>query len=394
MITLEQAKKIIKDQVKILKEEKVCLNDSLFRILSEKIVSDRDYPPFDKAQMDGLACKQNDRKKKLKIIEEIPAGKIPQKIINSGECAKIMTGAVMPEGADCVIMVEQAEFLNENEVIFKGNDTEKYCYKKGSDLKRGDTVLTLGEKITSQHIAILSSVGITEVPVFKKPNVAVITSGNEIVNAGISPQTEQIRDCNSPMLLAQLNKLGISGRFYGIARDEYDSMKELTLKALDDDNQVIIFSAAMSMGDYDFGPRLFKDIGADIKFEKIAFQPGKPTVFAVCNGKYIFGLPGNPVSTFTTFELLVRPFLYNLMGMEEKERFFTVRLNKKIIRKKCERLFYHPIRFVENDVVEPLDYHGSSHVDILTKLEGWLPIEIGTKCVNKDEQVKIRCLHQ
>ncbi|MCK5072209.1 MAG: molybdopterin molybdotransferase MoeA, partial [Bacteriovoracaceae bacterium] len=284
MITLEQAKKIIKDQVKILKEEKVCLNDSLFRILSEKIVSDRDYPPFDKAQMDGLACKQNDRKKKLKIIEEIPAGKIPQKIINSGECAKIMTGAVMPEGADCVIMVEQAEFLNENEVIFKGNDTEKYCYKKGSDLKRGDTVLTLGEKITSQHIAILSSVGITEVPVFKKPNVAVITSGNEIVNAGISPQTEQIRDCNSPMLLAQLNKLGISGRFYGIARDEYDSMKELTLKALDDDNQVIIFSAAMSMGDYDFGPRLFKDIGADIKFEKIAFQPGKPTVFAVCNG--------------------------------------------------------------------------------------------------------------
>ncbi len=264
MISLEKAIETVMKLVKVTDFEEVTINESLNRILYEDIHSDIDMPPFDKSAMDGFACREEDLKNALEVIETIPAGTVPQKKIVENQCAKIMTGSIMPEGADCVIMVEYTEIDTDNKIIYtKDNTNLNVCYK-GEDIKAGQIILKKGKLIRPQDIAVLASVGCANPNVFKRPKAAVISTGSELVEAHQKPGLSQIRNSNGYQLIAQLNEIGAEANYIGIAEDSEAKTYEIISEALNN-NDIIILSGGVSMGDFDFVPKVLKKCGINIK---------------------------------------------------------------------------------------------------------------------------------
>ena len=304
MLPFEKALKIVLDSARTLGSENVNISDAANRILAEDVKSDMDIPPSDRAVMDGYACRQQDLAGELTIIETIPAGATPEKAIGPNQCSKIMTGAPMPEGADCVVMVELAENPTDKTVRFTGKETQDYIRRRGQDITAGQVVLRKGTLIKPQHIAVLASVGCVNVSVSKKPRVAVIATGDELVEPQIKPGSWQLRNSNSFQLVSQLESIGAVATYYGIAKDTVDEIDKMFKKAAAE-NDVVTISGGVSMGDFDLVPGVLKQNNIELLFEKIALKPGKPTVFGKSEDLYCFGIPGNPVSTFAVFELLI-----------------------------------------------------------------------------------------
>ena len=224
MLAFEKALKIVIESARLLGNETVDKGCAVNRVLAEDVKSDIDIPPSDRAVMDGYACRRQDLANELIVIETIPAGKEPEKEIGPNQCAKIMTGAVMPKGADCVVMVEFTENPTENKVRFFGDDTKDYIRRTGVDLKAGQVVLNKGIIIQPRHIAVLVSAGHTEILVSKKPKVGVITTGDELVEPQDVPKSWQIRNSNSSQLIAQLESVGAKPTYYGITRDSINDL--------------------------------------------------------------------------------------------------------------------------------------------------------------------------
>lgn len=314
MLSFEKAFETALNSARRLDTERVEFKDALNRILAEDVVSDMDMPPFNKSAMDGFACRRADLSNELTIIETIPAGQVPQKTIEINQCSKIMTGGMVPKGADCVIMIEYVESLTENTIRFVGEKTTDNICQKAEDTRAGDIVLKKGILLKPQHIAVLASVGNANPLVAKRPKVAVIATGNELVEPTSKPDLSQIRNSNSSQLIAQIENIGLEATYYGIAADSINQTDDLFKKALAQ-NDVILVSGGVSVGDFDFVPEIFKRNNFDLLFENIAIKPGKPAVFGLSEKNYCLGLPGNPVSTFVLFEILAKPFLYKLMGL-------------------------------------------------------------------------------
>ena len=341
MIKPDQALKIILSQAQVLGVEAVTLNQSLGRVLAEKIYSDLDIPAFNRSAMDGFAVNSKDTSKVFEIIEDIPAGYVPRKKIRFGRCSRIMTGAMLPRGADKVVKVEDTK-LAANGLQLTAFEKKTNVSLKGEDVKNGQLILEKGTKIRPQEAAMLATVGKTKVKVWRQPIVAVISTGSELVEPNQKPKLGQIRNSNASMLLVQLKQRGIDGKYLGIACDNFAATRKLVQKGLETD--ILLLSGGVSVGDYDFVKEVLTSCGVKLHFNKVAIKPGKPTVFGTLGKKLVFGLPGNPVSVLVIFELFVVPALDKIVGQQTKSKFKRMRLLKDFSRRDTKREQYFPIR--------------------------------------------------
>lgn len=388
MVTFEEALQIINTSARILPRENVLLDESMNRILAEDVISDMDMPPFDKSAMDGFACRREDLPERLEIIETIKAGDVPQKRIGKKQCSRIMTGGKVPEGADCVIMVEQTETISDNFIKFTGSKTSDNIARQAEDIKLGDIVLRAGILLQPQHIAVLASVGCVKPLVYTQPRVAILSTGDEIVEPHIKPDGTCIRNSNGIQLVNQVKKLGAVANYMGIVGDTPEETDKAIKQALAE-NDVIILTGGVSMGDFDFVPEVLRKNGVEILFEKVAVKPGRPTVFGRKHNRFVFGLPGNPVSSFTIFELITKPFIYKLMGHDYKPVHVHIPIGVDYSRKKADRIAWTPVK-MESGTVIPVDYHGSAHIHSLCFAHGLLAMDVGISEFKKGELVNVR----
>jgi len=391
MIELKEALQIVLCSARLLASEHTDICQALNRILAEDVTSDIDMPPFDKAVVDGYACRCSDIANTLTIIETIQAGVPPTRTIGPNQCAKIMTGGAIPQGANCVIMIEHTENVGEHAILFRGEQTPDNFCRKGEDIKIGEVVLKKGSRIGPQHIAVAASVGHTRPLVAKRPSVAIIATGDELVEPALKPGPSQIRNSNSFQLVAQVESVGAAVRDYGVVKDVTTEIDRVVKTAVSD-NDVVIVSGGVSVGDLDLVPGILKQNKVKLLFEKIAVEPGKPTVFGISDKTYFFGLPGNPVSTFVVFELLVKPFFYKLMGCDYSPISVRMPLGETIVRKNTERQSWIPVKVTNTGTVKQVEYHGSAHILALCNADGLISIEIGTANIEKGAMVPVRLI--
>jgi len=394
--------------------ERVGLSDCAGRILAEDIFSDMDMPPFDKSAVDGYACRIVDVNwspvmpadavvinsetinsglphfASLRVIETIAAGSIPKKTILPFECSKIMTGAMVPEGAGCVVMVEDMEMHGDNLVRQTVELSSKNICYRGEDIRAGDLVLGKGVTITPAHVAVLASVGATNPLVAKLPRVGIISTGDELVEPMVLPGPAQIRNSNGWQLAAQVMSVPAVSANLGIAPDNGPALRTIIDQALLE-NDVVLLTGGVSMGEFDHVPEIMLEAGVEILFKKIAIQPGKPTVFGRKGNKFIFGLPGNPVSSYVLFEVLVRPFLRRMMGCMDNPLELTMSAGVDFSRRRSDRKSLIPV-IIRGGNVFPVDYHGSAHINAFTKANAIMIMEVGTQEINKEEEVHVRPL--
>lgn len=391
MISLEQAIEIAFSIAPPMDIETVDFIQSSGRILAQNVYADADMPPFNKSAMDGYACQHADLGKELSVIELIPAGHAPNKIIHSGECAKIMTGAQVPEGADTVFMVEFSKEIATGKVRFTGEKTNSNICLKGEDLKKGDLVVLSGTMLKPQHIAMLASVGCVTPMVYKKPLVGIISTGSELVSPYEIPAPSQIRNSNGPQLFAQATTSGFQVNYYGIVPDDEQFTKEIIQKSVAE-NEVTILSGGVSVGDFDFVPQIIRELGFEIHFSKINIKPGQHTTFASKENKYIIGLPGNPVSSFIQFEVFAKPFLQKLMNYKHSETRLPMAMNHDFSRKKTDREECLPVQINDKNEVQLVNYHGSAHIHAYHQAFGFITIPAGKTEIKKGEIVDVRPL--
>jgi len=387
MISYEKAYEIIMSSAFTLEKESVDLAHCLNRVLAEDIKSDIDMPPFNKSAMDGYACRREDMHETLSVIETIQAGYRPQKTVGKNECAKIMTGAIVPQGADFVANVENTAITPDNKIrITDNNIPANICYQ-GEDVKRGEFVLSCGTLILPQHIAILANAGISEVSVYRKPRISIITTGSELREPGVPLPDGCIRNSNSYQLIGQVQRMFIEPDYLGIAADTENSLDLLIKKALSG-SDVVLLSGGVSMGDYDLVPAVLAGNGVNILFNMVAMQPGKPLTFGMRDKTAIFAFPGNPVSTFFPFEIMAKPFIYKLMGHDYITRTFPLITGVDFTRKRAERKTFIPVKIVNGEVF-PIEFHGSAHINSLCDAEGIISFPLGILEIIKGQTVEV-----
>ena len=371
--------------------ETVHLADALGRVLAEDQLSPMDSPPFDKAAMDGFAVRSDDRSHTLRVLETIAAGDSPRVEIKEGTCSKIMTGAMIPPGADKVVRVEytDAQFTREtgDQVSFLQEEPLVNVIKRGENLGIGEVFLKPG-RLRAQDIGLLASFGVVEVKVAVPPLVGIIITGSELGDPGRALDPGQIYNSNGPQLCAQIQALACPYRYYGIVPDDPPRLGAAIEQALEECGLVLL-SGGVSMGAYDFVPAILEQKGVDIHVHKLAVKPGKPTLFGQRKQTYVFGLPGNPVSSFVIFEVLVRPLLYRLMGLHYEPLLFKGRLVEDFRRRSAERVEYRPIR-LSGGRIQIISYHGSAHLDALSRANGLIRIEQGVTILEKGTEIDVR----
>jgi len=319
MISVDKALGIILENVFSLDTVTTGINSAFGRVLAEDIVSDIDIPPFNKSAMDGYAVRASDLSdvpSVLKVIDSISAGSISRKKLQPGTCVKIMTGAPVPEGADAVVMIEDTELVSDASVSFtkKVKPGQNVC-TRGEDVTKGTTILRKGTVIKGPEIAVCASVGRVFINVVRTPTVGIVSTGSEIVEPSHPLEVGKIRNSNGPMLESLVKGTGFSAEYLGLARDNEDELSEVMARGFRKD--VLLLSGGVSMGDYDLIPEILEKQGAQVLFHKVRVKPGKPLLFAKKDGCQIFGIPGNPVSNFTTFFMFIKPALFKMMGRSD-----------------------------------------------------------------------------
>ena len=317
---LEDALKTVLAAAQPLGLEKVSLLDALGRVLAEDIIAPRDNPPWNNSAMDGFAVRAEDIKQEhaiakpveLTIIEDVPAGKMPSKTVGPGQAIRIMTGAPIPNGADTVVKVEDTEPSKDSVRIFKPEARGSNVRPQGEDVKKGERIIAKGTHLRSGELGMLAILAKAFVPVYQRPRVAVLATGDELADLDERLPDDKIINSNSYGLAAGVMEAGGVPLLLGIARDQPEALKEKIANGLNAD--ILVLSGGVSMGDYDFTKAVFKELGAEMNFWKLAIKPGQPLAFGKIQGKLAFGLPGNPVSSMVTFEQLVRPAMLKMGG--------------------------------------------------------------------------------
>ena len=389
MISFEEALKIVMDSAFETETEVIPFSNSAGRILDEEVISDMEMPPFNRSAVDGFACHRKNLNNEMEIIEVIAAGQVPLKPVDEDQCAKIMTGAIVPDSCDIVIMVENTEVLSSGKIRYFGKGNKINISFKGEDVRSGDVVLQPGILIKPQDIAVMASVGHTQVRVKKMPAIGIISTGDELVEPPVIPNVSKIRNSNAYQLLAQVSRAGGTGKYFGIAPDIEDVTLEILQKAINE-SDIVILTGGVSMGDFDFVPSVMEKAGVKMLFDQVNVQPGKPTTFGVHSKAVVFGLPGNPVSSFIQFETLVRPLINKMMGHNWKPNEQKLPMGVTFERKSPVRMGWIPVKITENMEVLPVEFHGSAHISALPYADGIFAVSAGTKIVKKGEKVSVR----
>ena len=342
MIPVEKALEIVLDNARALPTENVDFQDAPGRVLAEDVVSDLDLPPFPRSAVDGFALRSADVKSppsQLRVVGVVPAGVSPAFHVNGGEAAQVMTGAPVPAGADAVQMVEKTRLQGERVEILEAVGSGKNIAPRGDEVKEGDIVLGKGTRLDAASVAVAATVGKVKLTVGRRARLAVIATGDELVDPASKPGRGKIRNSNAFSLVAQARCAGAEVRNLGVAKDTEESLRRLIRDGLEGD--VLLLSGGVSMGRFDLVEGVLGELGVRTLFDRVALKPGKPLVFGISpGGGLVFGLPGNPVSTMVTFELFVRPALAKMEGCDEPRRpLLSATLRDSLSSKGARRAF-------------------------------------------------------
>lgn len=384
------------------KVEEVPLQKAYGRILAENIVVKHDIPHFNRSAYDGFAIRSQDSKGAsgeirihYKVVDHIGAGHVSKVIVGKHEAVRIMTGAALPEGADAVVMFEQARAgKGDTFSICKPFEPGENISFQGEDARRGEQLIELGGVIHPGTIALLATLGYATVKVAKKPTVGIIATGTELLDVHDDLQPGKIRNSNGYMIEAQLQRLGIEFRSYGIQSDDLDQCYETVVRALSE-TDCLITTGGVSVGDFDFAPAIYERLSADILFNKVSMRPGSVTTTAVSNNQYLFGLSGNPSACFSGFELFVRPVLLKMMGCKKSflqqtkailiEDFLKPNPFTQFIRATHEYNASGPI-------VKPAGFHKSNAVTSIARGNAIIVLPSGTRGYQAGTEVDVLLL--
>ncbi len=405
MISVQEAQGIILKGIKVLGPEVVKLENALGRALAEDVYSNSDIPSFDNSAMDGYAIRAEDVRgssrqspKALEVIGDIKAGDVPKKTVKGGQAMRIMTGAPVPRGADAVVMVEETEKpetrVQKPELvkIFKEVEKGENIRKAGEDIKRGECVFQKGARLTSAHIGLLASLGQAEVKVAKRPTVAVLATGDELIDVDEKARPGKIRSSNTYTLLGEAASCGAIPKNLGIAKDDPGELAKKIRKGLGCD--ILLTSGGVSVGDYDLVKDVLAGIGTDIKFWKIAMRPGKPLAFGTIKDTLVFGLPGNPVSSMVSFELFVRPAILKMLGQNDDKGEVDAVIGEDIEKKAGIRYFLRAITRWDNGnfVTNTTGPQGSGILKSMALANSLIVLPEEVEKAEKGDKVKVRFL--
>ncbi len=402
MISVEEALDKILSRIEPLGFEKVSILEALGRVIGEDIYASRDLPPLDNSGMDGYAVRSEDVRNvdrnhpaRLEVIEDLPAGFISTKTLKKGEAIRIMTGAPIPKGADAVIPVEDTMKEDPFVAIFRSVLTGENIRRAGEDVKQGERVISSGGVIRPADVGMLASMRRSFVSVHQRPVVAILCTGEELVDVDGSLDHGKIVSSNSYTLAAQVKDCGAIPLQLGLARDRKGEIKEKLIQGFRAD--VLISSAGVSVGDYDFVKDVLNDLGMETIFWKVAMKPGKPLAFGMINRKPVYGLPGNPVSSMVSFEQFVRPSLLKMMGHHQIFRPVIEAILKEDIHKEPGiRHFVRASVIFEGDryYVTVAGSQGSGILRSMVKANGLAIIPEDREMVRAGEKVKVQLLNR
>ncbi|GCL55646.1 molybdopterin biosynthesis protein MoeA [Microcystis aeruginosa NIES-3806] len=349
MYSVKEAESIILTQIQPRQEtEKVSLEAAFGRILAEDISSDLDFPYWDNSAMDGYAVRYEDVKDinpenpvTLKIIAEIPAGQAPEIIIQPGETARIFTGAMLPAGSDTIIMQENTQKQGERvAILIPPEKIGLFVRQRGTFYRAGNPLLKAGIAINSPEMAVLATAQATELTVFSRPQVAIFSTGDELINPDETLQKGQIIDSNRYALTAFVASLGAIPRPLGIIKDNPDLLRETIRKAINS-SAIVLSTGGVSVGDYDYIEGILGELGGKILIGSVAIQPGKPLTFATFpNGCIYFGIPGNPVSALVSCWRFVQMAIKKLSGLTDYQNKFLRVITRDTLKSQGQREVY------------------------------------------------------
>lgn len=400
MLSVTEARERILSHFQTTTPEQIALVDSLRRILAVDVKADGDYPPFDNSGMDGFALRSADTSASsltLKVVADIPAGSAPTVSLNPGEAARIMTGAPLPSGADCVIPVEDTDFQDRHSgtpapktiTLAKQMMPGENIRLRGTDMQMGDLILKTGRRLKPQDLGLLAALGIAHVSVYRKPRVALFSSGDELLPVDAPLEPGKIRDTNSYSLAAAILQAGAEVIHLGVAKDTREAVTALLDQAAQEKADLILSSAGVSVGAFDFIKELIEANG-NMEFWRVNMRPGKPLAFGAYRGRSFIGLPGNPVSAFVGFEVFVRPVLERLSGsMDGDRQIVRVRCVEEIESDGRESYLRARLQDQNGERWAALTGHqGSGNLLSLVQADALLIIPAGVKCVPAGSEVE------
>lgn len=392
IISIESALDQILEKMKPLPVQSSDLLGALGCVLGEAILAPEPLPPFTNSAMDGYAVRASDcgeGQKVLRVIEELPAGTFPQRPIEPRMAAKIMTGAALPPGADAVVPVEETEILSKDLIrIHVPVRRGQHVRPQGEEVQPGERLFAKGCVLKPADLGLLASLGYTQVSIIPRPRVSVITTGSEVVDPGTKPKPGQIRNANLTAIIASATLAGAQVVQAQHVADEPERLASVLSSCPGD---ILITCGGVSVGDYDFVKAILSNLG-EIYFWKVAIKPGKPFVFGRVGQAWLFGLPGNPVSSLVAFEVFVRPALRALAGHEAKTPVLQeARLAASVRHKPGRREFVRArVRHNGNGLVaEPLPWQGSAMLRSLTEANAYVVVPEESEGLPAGSQIKV-----
>jgi molybdopterin molybdotransferase len=391
-LSFEEARAVVVREVEPLGDTQIAfLPDAAGRVLAEDILADRDYPPFHRSARDGFAVRAADVPGTLKVVAEVRAGEKPSRSVAGGTAIEIMTGAPMPKGADAVVMVEHTRRDGDQVVIETSARPGDNFSPKGTEARKGEVVLRRGARLGYAEIALLAMVGRGFAELYPRPRVAILPTGDELVDVDVDivPTSFQIRNSNAWSLAAQVHNAGGIAEVLPIARDDYKKTRKLIELGLDQAD-LLLLSGGVSAGKYDIVEKVLADLGAEFFFDRVAIQPGQPVVFGKIVDQLFFGLPGNPLSTMVTFELFARAAIDRMSGCPSAPL--------PLLRARLTREFKHKIgltRFLpaalseDGSTVTPLPWQGSGDVPTAARANAFLVADADRESWKEGDDIRV-----
>jgi len=396
MLSYEQARNRLIEEIGKKKGPRatavVSVWDALGLVLAQEVRTDREYPPFDRSTRDGYALRSKEAVPgaQLKCIGEIKAGDTVKEALAAGTCLQIMTGAAVPAGADAVVMIEHTTREGDLVRFERAVEPGQNIVPRGSEATAAQSILTPGMRLGYAELALAAQVGAVRLECAQRPRVAILSTGDEVVLIDESPGEFQIRNSNSVSLAAQVRIAGGQPVVLGNAADRIEDLGEKIERGLKED--ALVLSGGVSMGKYDLVESVFKAMGAEFFFDAVAIQPGKPAVFGMCQGKPVFGLPGNPVSTMVTFELFVAPAIDLLSGAEARALPLVEARLAEALRERPGLTHFLPARVEWRErapEVKALRWQGSGDIAALSRANCFLVVPADREKIDIGESVSV-----
>ncbi|MEW6745132.1 MAG: gephyrin-like molybdotransferase Glp [Planctomycetota bacterium] len=382
MISILEAQKIVAARTPARRRvARRPIEEAVGHALAEDIVSRVDLPPFDRVMMDGFAVRSGDIREVpavLRLVGEIAAGDSAEgHELREGEAVHIFTGAPLPEGADAVVPLEEAELTGHGEVVLKSwAESGQHIAPRGQDLKDGELAIPRGAVVSVASVGLLAALGYRDVAVFEPPEVAILTTGNELVEPSQALSPGKIRDTNRFALAAQVRAAGGQPRLLGVAPDERNEMRTKIEQGLLSD--ILLITGGSSVGRYDFAHEVVEQLGCERHFNRVAIKPGRPTVFFTHGERLVFCIPGNPVSAFVTFDLFVRLAVEKLAGMPPRQGPMPRAVLTDPLRSPPDRSLALIAELGVRDgklLARPIPWHGSGDQVALARAEALIVLE-------------------